>query len=312
MEEGHNLRKYVDSKEIAHLWAHQTQERANCSAAMSFDGAKFYSYSTVIAEIVTNKAGAKAYLLAEHGYSRTISGHQNIVADAISSMDRVFEIPGGGSRDKFSDTTRILRAWAADIERKIEEAAEHKRRRPRLLSECRSIADKMVNFGDFFQIGVGTVESYIPRFAMTAEELDRWAADRTEREAAAKAKQEADLKAERVKLRRRYAKQRRAWLAGDQNQTGWGHYFDSADLRIVEDVVETSRGASFPISHARLGLILVESVIASKTPWQSNGHPCRLGHYQIESIDPDGTVHAGCHIVTWKAIERIREQLLAA
>ena len=41
-------------------------------------------------------------------------------------------------------------------------------------------------------------------------------------------------------------------------------------------------------------------------------HQSRLGHYQIESIDPDGTVHAGCHIVTWKAIERIREQLLAA
>ena len=306
------MKKYVDSKEIAHLWAHQSQESAKCSAAMSFDGALFYSYSTVIAEIVTNKAGTKAYLLAEHGYSGTTSVHQNLVANAVPYSARVFEIPGGGGRDKFSDTTRILKEWAADIERKIEEAAEHKRRRPHLLSECRAIADKMVNFGDFFEIGVGTVESYIPRFAMTAEELDQWNSDKAEQKAAAKAKQEAEIKTERVKLRRRYAKQRRAWLAGKQNQTGWGHYFDSADLRIVEDEVETSRGASFPVSHARRALALVESVKNSKVAWQSNGHTCHLGHYQIESIDPDGTVHAGCHIVTWKAIERIREQLLAA
>ena len=170
----------------------------------------------------------------------------------------------------------------------------------------------MVNFGDFFQVGVGTVESYIPRFAMTGEELDRWATDKAEREAAAKLKQEAERKAECSKLQRRYAKQRRAWLAGEQDQTGWGHYFDSADLRIVGEEVETSRGASFPVSHARRGLALVESVMSSKQPWKSNGHTCKMGYYEIESIDPNGTVHAGCHIVTWKAIARIRKQILAA
>ena len=45
---------------------------------------------------------------------------------------------------------------------------------------------------------------------------------------------------------------------------------------------------------------------------QSDGHTWHLGHYQIDRIEANGTVHAGCHVVAWKAIERIREQLLSA
>ena len=74
--------------------------------------------------------------------------------------------------------------------------------------------------------------------------------------------------------------------------------------------VETSRGARFPLEHAKRGLVLVDAVRASKEPWKRNGHTCHLGHYQIDSIDANGTVHAGCHVVTYKAIERIKDQLV--
>jgi hypothetical protein len=103
-------------------------------------------------------------------------------------------------------------------------------------------------------------------------------------------------------------KQINAWLNGGASFQAYG--IDTM-LRIKGDNVETSRDASFPVSHAKRGLALVEAVIASKEEWKRNGKTCRLGHYQIDRIEPNGTVHAGCHVVTYKAIERIREALIA-
>jgi hypothetical protein len=44
----------------------------------------------------------------------------------------------------------------------------------------------------------------------------------------------------------------------------------------------------------------------------SNGHSIRLGNYAIDRIEPDGTVHAGCHVVRWEEIERIAPELSVA
>lgn len=81
------------------------------------------------------------------------------------------------------------------------------------------------------------------------------------------------------------------------------------ELRIKGDTVETSRGASFPVEHARRGLALVRATIARGEEWRTNGHTCHLGAYKIERITPDGTVYAGCHVVTMQAIERIAPAL---
>jgi hypothetical protein len=80
-------------------------------------------------------------------------------------------------------------------------------------------------------------------------------------------------------------------------------------LRIVGDEVQTSLGASFPVEHARLGLRVVREVRATGEEYRRNGHTIHLGHYVIDRIEPNGTVHAGCHVVTWDEIERIASQL---
>jgi hypothetical protein len=85
-------------------------------------------------------------------------------------------------------------------------------------------------------------------------------------------------------------------------------------LRINPDdntEVETSRGVVFPVSHARLGLALVKRVMASGKAWHQNGEQCRLGHYRIDSIETNGTVHAGCHVVPFESIERIAAAITA-
>jgi hypothetical protein len=155
------------------------------------------------------------------------------------------------------------------------------------------------------------VKVRLPALPATPAELDtvlakyrRADALREQRRAAAEARDAAAQ-------RKAYAADRRRWLAGSQSVSSAFSYHFPVDLRIVADTVETSHGARFPIKDARRGLALVERTVAKGKTWQANGHTCKLGPYQLGRIDPDGTVHAGCHVVSYKAIQRIAPQLKA-
>lgn len=304
------MKRIVDSKEIAHLWAHQSQDSAKCSASMSFDGPNFYSYSTVIATIATNPSGEKAYLLSDAGYSVTTSRHQGLVRSSIPYGATVFTVPGvsrwGG--DDFTDTLRILKSWAAGVEYQLQCAGEAKQpKKGRLMVEAAATVEGMREFAAFF-----AVEFDFPVIPASVEDLALWMNQKSEREAIAAEKKAAEEKKSAAILRKKTAPNRLAWLKGKSDSAYSWNQYHPVELRIVEGNVETSQGASFPVSHAKRGLALVESVIASKRPWQRNGHTCHLGNYEIDSIDVNGTVHAGCHVVTYKAIKRIREQILSA
>jgi len=59
-------------------------------------------------------------------------------------------------------------------------------------------------------------------------------------------------------------------------------------------------------------LTFVRRVRESGQEYVHNGHTIHLGHYVIDRIEPDGTVHAGCHVVEWQEIERIAQQLVCS
>jgi hypothetical protein len=111
-----------------------------------------------------------------------------------------------------------------------------------------------------------------------------------------------------------------AWRAGDTNAILRNAYSLPVMLRIRtfgadEDVqeavaqVETSRGARVPVSHAIRGLRFVRAVVARGEAFQTNGHTFHLGHYKIDRIDLDGTLTAGCHVISLAEIERIAPEL---
>jgi hypothetical protein len=83
-------------------------------------------------------------------------------------------------------------------------------------------------------------------------------------------------------------------------------------LRVVGDEVQTSLGARFPVSHARRGLAFIRKVRESGREYVRNGHTIHLGNYLIDRIEPDGTVHADCHVVKWEEIERITPQIMCS
>jgi hypothetical protein len=80
-------------------------------------------------------------------------------------------------------------------------------------------------------------------------------------------------------------------------------------LRIDGDEVVTSRGARFPVSHAKRALAFVRKVRESGQAYVRNGHTIYIGPYAIDRIELNGTVKAGCHVVSWEEIERIASAL---
>jgi hypothetical protein len=120
----------------------------------------------------------------------------------------------------------------------------------------------------------------------------------------------AERERRRLEAEREAAERRADWLAGKGN----GRFTDDnggALLRIRGDLaepetaeLETSHGARVPLLHAIKVFRFVKLVRESAGHWQRNGRTVRVGHYQLDSIDPDG-FNAGCHRINWPEIERV-------
>jgi hypothetical protein len=120
----------------------------------------------------------------------------------------------------------------------------------------------------------------------------------------------AERERRRVAAEREEAERRQAWLDGK----GSGRFSDSdggALLRIRGDMaepetaeLETSHGARVPLLHAIKVFRFVKLIRETSGAWHRNGRTVRVGHYTLDSIDPDG-FNAGCHRINWPEIERV-------
>lgn len=83
-----------------------------------------------------------------------------------------------------------------------------------------------------------------------------------------------------------------------------------ADIAPVgsEAEVVTSDGAHAPLSDVQTALHHLDALRESGLlPWKRNGEKIQVGGYQIDRIDADGGVHAGCHFFSAEEIERFRK-----
>ena len=105
------------------------------------------------------------------------------------------------------------------------------------------------------------------------------------------------------------------WRQGDPSAVLRNPWNLPVMLRVItfdeETIVETSRGARVPVSHALRGLRFVRSVVKRGEAFQTNGHTFHLGAYKIDRIDTQGNLTAGCHYITNTEIERIAPELEA-
>lgn len=103
-------------------------------------------------------------------------------------------------------------------------------------------------------------------------------------------------------------------LTVEQWQAGEGHatqYFTGRSdqtntlCRRVAERLETSRGAVVPWPHAVKVFRRAQRCRAAAQSWERNGEKIPVGTFQLDAIEADGTIHAGCHSITWSEMLRL-------
>lgn len=312
--------------EIPHLFVHQIQDEAwTSSQNLSFNGPNYKSYTTCIASRVTNRKGETAFLIDVDRHSMTTGRQIDGLKRAIPQGTKVMHVnypavdngrmwTNDGWKDKpdgrTPDHTRNLEYWRQQVANKLREAAKSREpKKSRLMGEAVTEVEHMREYATFF--GIAKTAAKYPKLPGTTEELAAMQAANVKRDALEKVKREKAAREAHAKREAEDAEAMREWMAGDRNRAPYNTGL-TTQLRIVGSNVETSQGANFPVEHARKGLQLVRAVMARGEEWRTNGHTCHLGHYQIDRITPDGTVYAGCHVVTFAAINRIAAELETA
>jgi len=299
-------KQVFDTGEIPHLWAHRTQDEArNRQGNLYFTGDTIYSYGShfPIARHVMNEAGERAVLLTTATHSVTTSGHCSVVRSAVPSGIRVFQVPNvchgrySGSELTADDHAGNLVDYAERIEKHVITSARARSSYSKEWNHEHAVklSDEAFAYCSFFGLPIPNIPE-VPELdsdALTA--IRKLEAKR----AAEKAEQTKRARAEALVVQQELVIK---WRTGEYH----GCLYDIPPmLRIVGNEVQTSPGARFPVSHAKRALAFIRKVRDSQKAYVRNGHTIHLGPYAIDRIEADGTVKAGCHVVSWEEIERI-------
>ena len=290
------MRTVFPSREIPHLWAHSAQSEARGRGNIFFRGDIIYSYGThfpIARHVIGRDGTSRAILFTTRDYSVTTSGHKSRVRRALPTDRPVFYVPNPADTDP--DCEESWRSYQERIRHYASKAARARSNRPWYLRQLESTVSEANQFREFFGLSYAALS--VPRDIKQA--LADWTEEDKEREAAALAK----LKAAQAKALRRARALLGLWKKGKEVRLP---YLEGpAFLRIRGDEIETSHGARVPLAHA----VRILPFIRSGKTYQHNGHSIHLGHYRVDAIGEDGTLRAGCHVITRDEIERIAEQL---
>lgn len=310
------MKKVFPMREIPHLWAHRTQEDAK-GGNMFFENDTIFSYGThfPIARHVFNKSGGHCVLFTTRTYSTTTSSHISMVRQAIPEDVPVFY---ARKPDQYLNPSSCLPEYRDKINALWEKAKKSRANGDNVIAEITATISEANKFAEFF--GFKTKFKSFP-----SREVD---------EILARAKRCRDTKRERepisllVRVENAINKKKEAikrWCDGEnvsipdaQKRIPFLSWKDSAAiaesvndaipnttyLRRVGNNVQTSFGARVPVEHARLAYKAVLGVMESGKPYRHNGHTLHVGNYQIDSIDVDGTLIAGCHTILFSEINR--------
>lgn len=332
--------------EIPHLWAHQTQDSArNPGGNLYFSGDTIYSYGShfPIARIV--KQGKKTCVLfTTRSYSVTTSGHISAVRSAIPRDLPVFHVTHPtdspvGSLGYYVSAVEELANSARN--RKMETTRNQDVQSAKaLIAECKAFCKffrmKQPKFAKLPVIDVEKLERQtlaITERARTKQARDqaRWDA----RTAAAKAendrwnasgfckhtpahdannygqRSQCELQTEEDEWTAKSADIIAAWRVNDPSARLRNAYNLPTMLRLSADKteVETSRGARVPVQHAKRALGLVRLFQSRGKEYVRGDRSIHLGHYVVDKVEADGTLHAGCHVIKFEEIERVAIEL---
>lgn len=279
---------FRNSGEVVHIWANKLQAEGRCRNTF-FEGDTYYSYGRHYVIGCHLPDGSVAINLET--YSSTTNGHvrEAIYAVRPRKVLRVFN-PGGEP-----DSKRTERRVQHYIEKAA--AAKPDGNRPRYLAHAQQVADDYNAF--CAALGLTGNPNFPPVNATTDEaELERMRKLQREYAAEGRAREK-----ERARVRALTDAEK---IAAWRNGHGFASYTWDTLLRVVGDVVQTSRGAEIPVEDAKRLWPVIQRVMKGDRDYEVG---MQLGLYRLTKISRDGSIVVGCHSIDYSEIEGIAKQL---
>lgn len=312
---------------LAHVWAQLKQPHGR-SDSMKFDGAVAYSYAEPVAHIVA-VGSQNIALFTSRKWSQTTQGHISSYRSSASHLTQFvvpdillgrFVVDPSDAYFKHSHDANVAYfqdQYADELASMMRATAESYSIRgdsPR--AKLIELANQLYGYARLFALNV-------PDFEI-GRDADKVIArrDRLLNDPKRAAKREAGrLQRERAEELRYQAQQKRsaelavaqaaeieAWKAGADVRLYHNHGI-CALLRVHGGLVQSSQGAECPIADAMDAIRMVRIVVARGKGWQRNGETLPLGQFQVDFIEPNGNMRAGCHRIEFTEIDRIGKLL---
>lgn len=307
---------FQSADQVLHLWANQSQDNARC-ANVFFEGTKCYSYGYhyELGRLVEYK-GMTVALINTRGYSVTTSKH---ISSAFSAASHLVSL-GYSEKPAFETVTGYIRqALLEKQDGLINDLFNHFNATKfgyRYQSESleKQYQSNCFNWGTDWGVEKRVIEfnalceklghreyildlnnDFIDTFNAHVYMRIKRGAELTSPEA--EAKREKQREQREAALIRKAEKQVNDWRNGGQ-LTDAVRNFKYQLIRVKNDTVETSKGASVPLSHAVRLLSLIQSGKVK------DGE--RIGHFTFNSIvksapnthdGGESVIRIGCHSI---------------
>lgn len=282
------MQTVFSNSELPHIWANGAQHSGrNSGDTFYFSGDTIYSYGSHFA-IAKHFYAENITLVNNNSYSITTAAHISKTINAIRGKYIEVNEPTANTKQAHRENYKQLLVEINDYQKKFVRARTNK---DFCLSLIESLTANANEYSKIFKLGHKSIA-----LQFSEDEIKK-----ALKKEADKKKQE---KAERLKKDKGYLTQ---WKKGEAVPILLYSY--PVMLRVKGDDVETSHGAKFPKTHAPLAWRVVKNCVANKRAWQTNGKSIHLGHYQVDKIDINGNLKAGCHLVSYAEIERIAKEL---
>lgn len=307
----------------AHVWAQRTQSEGR-GPSIFFEGPTIYSYGRhfPMAGFAETLKREPCVLINERSYSRSTSKHLGYVRGSLPNA-----LPRFYVHDPLASPKRNLAEMDEQLEALFEAYAAKKQERSRMKVAV-ALRETLAKYNSY---GSAFVKGFKPR---KADEDVRETANRFAKQQ--KAREKAALAAEKKRTEKALAY---AEKFTGVKRTGWAElwrdnrltdYTQNGNMEVCgrramteyirdnhgtllrfkgKDAIETSKSAEFPIAHAKRAFKAIASCREQKKSWERNGHNIHVGHFQIDRIDTEGNIVAGCHNIRWPEIEIMARQL---
>lgn len=285
-----------------------------------------YGYHFPIAAFQTTPRGERVVLFNPESRSVSTSKHQSHVRRAIPPRYPVFVVPNpspryqpGGSENFHRDNLNAILERAAEAQRKSKRARVHKAFLLEQATEALNMADQYAAAFDLEWERPDDLDEIVATLEKRKAEAEaQYRKERAERE-----------ERERVRLAALHEEQRadfEAWQRGegsripstwrtDENGNAYVRRYRSRHSTVdngieadAPDELQTSMGASVPWRHALKAFAFIKLCRERGEAWKRNGRTIRVGHYQIDAIDAEGNMQAGCHMFAWEAMKALAER----